>query len=366
MTERRTPRRKRSRAAAGQQEEPPPDAPPPRPHRLAPLAVAAFLALVYGFYYLNRLPEARPIAAGTKWQIEAGEQLRLQGVKAGTALQLNFSEAAAAKLSFPEGTRRLPDPVAGDPGSVATTGLELGLFNAQKENAEIRVSIEPEGGARRANLLLEPHRPDPQLHSLTLGSEDSALRVELGIVPNPDVPEHGRIQIGDAVLEEAALLVPRGKRFTIGLRADQLAGLRKEVGEYVDGRQRLDVEAVEIGTPLEGELERRSLACGAARGKVLWQRLVPGLAPRDCRAGRVTVTGLDLADGAQVMLQGTGYLVREGKTETWRGFSDLWQNDGVKLIMGPLMAGLGAWILYVLRNLAFVRFVRRSFGRGES
>jgi len=361
MTERRTPRRRRTRPPAGQAEDP-----PPRPHRLAPLAVAAFILLVYGFYYLNRLPEARAIAGGTKWQVETGEQLRLQGVKAGTALQLNFSEAAAAKLSFPQGTRRLPDPVMGDPGSVAATGIEVGLFNAQKENAEIRVTLEPEGGMKRATLLLEPHRPDPQLHSLTLGSEDATLRVDLGVVPNPDLPEHGQIQLGDEVLEDAAFVVPKGKRFTIGLRADQIAGLRKEVGEYVDGSQRLEVEAVEIGTSFEGDLERRALACGAARGKVLWQRLVPGLAPGDCRAGRVTVTGLDLADGAEVVLQGTGYLVRDGKTETWQGFRDLWQNDGVKLIMGPLMAGLGAWILYVLRNLAFVRFVRRSFGRGDS
>jgi hypothetical protein len=364
MTERPTPRRRRSRPPAGQPDDPPADAPPPRPHRLAPLAVAAFLLLVYGFYYLNRLPEARAIAGGTKWQVETGEQLRLQGVKAGTALQLNFSETAAAKLSFPEGTRRPPDPVMDDPGSVATAGLEVGLFNAEKENAEIRVSLEPEGGARRATLLLEPHRPDPQLHSLTLGSEDAALRVDVGIVDNPDVPD-GQIRVGDDVLQDAAFVVPRGKRFTIGVRADQLAGLRKEVGEYVDGSQRLEVEAVEIGTPFEGQFERRALACGAVRGKVLWKRLIPGLAPRDCKAGRVTVTGLELAPGAQVTLQGTGYLVSDGKTETWQGFRDLWQNDGVKLLMGPVMAGFAAWILYVLRNLAFVRFVRRAFGRGE-
>jgi hypothetical protein len=364
MTEKPPSKGKRSRSRTLQRGDAAPEAPPPRPHRLAPLAVAAFILLVYGFYYLNRLPEARPIAGGTRWQVEAGEQLRLQGVKAGTVLQLNFSETAAAKLSFPQGTRRLPDPVAGDPGSVAATGLELGLFNAQKENAEIRVSVEPEGKAR-ATLLLEPHQPDPRLRSLTLFSEDSALRVDLSVIPNPDAAEHGQIQIGNDVVEEAALRVPRGQRFTIGVRADQLGGLRKEVGEYVDGSQKLDVEAVEIGTPFEGEFERRAMACGAARGKILWQRLVPGLAPRDCRAGRVTVTGFDLAGGVQLVLQGTGYIVKEGKTETWQGFRDLWQNDGVKLLMGPIMAGLGAWILYVLRNLAFIRFLRRSFGRGE-
>lgn len=364
MTENAPSTRKRSRSRASKRGNAV-EAAPPRPHRLAPLAVAAFVLVVYGFYYLNHLPEARPIAGGTKWQIEAGEQLRLQGVKAGTVLQLNFSETAAAKLSFPQGTRRLPDPVTGDPGSVATDGLELGLFNAQKENAEIRVSVEPEGKAR-ATLIVEPHRPDPRLLALTLGSEDAALRVDLGIIPNPDSAEHGQIRIGGEILEETALRVPRGQLFTIGLRADQLAGLRKEVGEYVDGGQRLEVEAVEIGTPFEGEFERRAMACGAARGKVLWQRLVPGLAPRDCRPGRVAVTGLDLDGGAQLVLQGTGYLVKEGKTETWQGFRELWQNDGVKLLMGPIMAGFGAWILYVLRNLAFVRFLRRSFSRGES
>jgi hypothetical protein len=365
MTQKPSPKVKRPRSKAAKREDRADEAPPPRPHRLAPLAVAAFILLVYGFYYLNRLPEARPIPGGTKWQVEAGEQLRLQGVKAGNVLQLNFSEAAAAKLSFPPGTRRLPDPVAGDPGSVAEERLELGLFNAQKENAEIRISAEPDGEAR-ATLLIEPHRPDPQLLSLTLSSEDSALRVDLGIIPNPDAAEHGQIQIGTAVLEEAALRVPAGRRFTIAVRADQLGGLRREVGEYVDGSQRLDVEAVEIGTPIEDQFERRAMACGAARGKVLWQRLVPGLAPRDCRAGRVTVTGLDLGTGAQLALRGTGYLVEDGKIETWQGFRDLWQNDGVKLLMGPIMAGLGAWILYVLRNLAFIRFLRRSFGRGES
>lgn len=365
MTEKAPPKGKRSRSRAAKRGDSADEPPPPRPHRLAPLAVAAFILLVYGFYYLNRLPEARPIAGGTKWQVEAGEQLRLQGVKAGTALQLNFSETAAAKLSFPQDTRRLPDPVTGDPGSVAAAGLDLGLFNAQKENAEIRISVEPEGKAR-ATLIVEPHRPDPRLLSLTLGSEDAALRVDLSVVPNPDSAEHGQIRIGGDVLEEAALVVPRGQRFTIGVRADQLAGLRKEIGEYVDGSQRLEVEAVEIGTRFEGEFERRSMACGASRGKVLWQRLVPGLAPRDCRGGRVTVTGLDLTTGVQLALQGTGYIVKEGKTETWQGFRELWQNDGVKLLMGPIMAGLGAWILYVLRNLAFVRFLRRSFGRGES
>lgn len=324
--------------------------PPPKPPRrwLAPVALAVLALCIYFFYFLDHLPRAASIRPGTRWPVEPTEQLRLHGLKDGTVLRLNFSDAAAAKLSFPPGTRLAADGEAARPPSPGP--LEFNLFNAGRENAEIAVQISPSKG-ELATLVLEPRLPDPHLLSLRLRSEGAPLIVAVGIVGNPSATEHGQLQVGDEVLEEASLFVPAGAAFSIGLRTEQLAALRKEVGELEDGVQRLELSAVEIGTGAEDDFERRWLACGARRGRVLWQRPLPGLAIADCRPGRVSLVGLDFTGtGARADPHGAGFTVLDGTTQVWQGFREFRENDIVKALLGSLIVALLGWIVATIRG----------------
>jgi hypothetical protein len=322
----------------------PPSEPKPERRWRAPVALAAAAVLLlcgYAFYFLDHLPQAESIRPGTRWAVEPTEQLRLHGLEGGTVLRLNFASAAAAKLSFPAGTRLSAD--GGAERGPSGEPLELSLFNADRENSEIALEIRPPDGGR-ATLTVEPRSPDPNLLWLRVHSASAPLVVTAQVVVNPSADRHGELRFEDEALEDATATVPAGAVFSLGLRTEQLGALRKEVGTLDDGVQKLELSAVEIGTEAAGDSDRRWLACGARRGRVLWQRPRPGLKIADCGPGWVSLAKLDLTErGALVDPQGAGYTVRDGETRWWQGFRDFRENNIVAALLGLAVASLTAW-----------------------
>ena len=320
-----------------------------RPRWLAPVAVVALAAGAYAFYFLDHLPQASLLHPGTEWHVESGEQLRLHGLPAGDALQLNFAGRASARLSFPPGTRLLADPGAEQAGETGSAGFQFDLFNVDKENAQIKVRMAP-GPNARASLSVQPSLPDPKLYAVTLRSDDAPVAVEIGIVPNPDVASHGQIQRGGAVLDAASLVVPAGAPVTIGILTDPQPFFRAEVGGLVDGSQRLAVDGVEIGTASPAGFARRWAACGAPDRTILWKRLLPALAPGDCAPGWLAVTGLDLGARVGLRFEGSGFTVSEGETDNWKGFAEFQKNEIVKAVLGSLVLAFVGWVALTIRG----------------
>jgi hypothetical protein len=140
--------------------------------------------------------------------------------------------------------------------------------------------------------------------------------------------------------------LPAGSGFELGIAAADLPDLSVEPGRVDGDSGGFPLRALEIGRGGE----RSALACGAAAGRLLWRRLVPAVRTSDCAAGRLTLAGLRLDQGAAASLDGSGFTVRNGRANLWRGFGEFRQNDVVRTALGFLLAGLVGWAFVRLRG----------------
>lgn len=328
----------RSRKSARTQAGPKGAGPIPRPtFRLIALAVAILAACVYAFYYLDHLPQAEIVRSGESWKVDPGEQLRLHGMTGGTALSFNLREPGALKLSFDRGTIRQGHPTG------TARGYEFSLFNILDENLTGTIALSPASPEARSTLRIAPSRPDPRFLELAVSSPDAPLTVSFGVVLDSSLAEHGRIVAAGErdALHSIRLVVPPGAAFRIGVPREQLDGLIVESGT---------IAGFEIGSGSEEDFERRAMVCGADRGRLLWQRIVPDVGASDCVPGRIEIERISLGDGVELAVAGAGFTVRDGTTSAWRGFRDFRQNDVVKALISALLVALIGWVILVVRR----------------
>jgi len=311
---------------------------------LIPLALFLLVVVIYLFYYLDHLPQSETIKSAEVWRASPREQLRLHGMPAGPAIFANLREAGTATLSFEPGATLLPDVVQNRPQPLTGRRFAFSLANATGENVTFDVRLSPASPEARSTIVLESDRPDTQSILLTISSPDSPLRVDATVVPNSQLEQHGQIQWERETLHNVSLVVPRGRTFTIGLPSLHFDTLLIETG---------DLSAVEIGSEFDGDFERKSIVCGARRGMILWQRLLPDIRLSDCGPGRVSVESFGLNDGVELKLAGPGFTTRDGATHYWAGFRKLRENDVVKSLVSALLVALIGWVIFVVRRKAW-------------
>lgn len=308
---------------------------------LIPVALIVFAACAYLFYYLDSLPQAETIGREQKGSAHSGDQLRLHGMTRGEALHLDIRQAARIRVSFGLGATLLPDPARGPAQPSGASGLLVRLVNIEPEVSWISIRLSPDRTGERSTLILEPSSPDRSYLTLRLRSEDTSMTIDMGTIPRPGEGEHSRILVNGAAIATASLLVPAGTPVTLGIRTGNLGALDLRAG---------DVTGAEIGSAADGDFERQWMVCGSARRRILWQRPIPRVETADCEAGRLSIAQLNIADGIEVVAEGTGFTARDGVTTVWQGFRTFRLNAVVQALLSALLVGLAGWVILVVRR----------------
>ena len=307
------------------------------------LALAAYL-----FYYLDNLPRSVPIKADQNWTAGPGQALRLNGYAPGPLLTFEIADPTIVKLSFGPGAKLQPDADSPDLPVTAAQPLLFDLVNVERENASISISAEP-GAA--STLVIEPVRADATYIMLRIRVEGAPVDAAFQTFPNPSARQHGHLQLGqDIALEQARVTIPPGVTFTLGL-SSKLSHLRIDPGSAdQNGDPRLGLRGLEIGDLADDTFQRRWAACGAPPGTILWKRPIPGFSAADCRPDRLSIHAVGIENGLTLALAGSGFVVRDGTTETWPLFRQFINNQLVRAAMGVLIAGLISWAFLALRG----------------
>jgi len=308
----------------------------------------ALVLVAYLFYYLDSLPQSVQVKADQPWTAGPGQALRLNGYAPGPLLTFEIADPTIVKLSFDAGAKLWPD--ADSPNLPAANGQPLlfDMVNVERENASI--SISAQRGAV-STLVMEPVQPDRAYMTLRIHVEGAPVDVTFQTFPSPSARQHGHLQLGsNSILEQAKVTIPPGVAFTLGL-STKLNNLRVDPGiADKNGTPQLALRGLEIGDIADEAFERRWAACGAPPGKVLWVRPIPRFSPADCRPDRLSVNAFRIEKGVTVGLAGSGFVVRDGTTETWPGFREIIDNQLVQTAMGVLLAGLVSWAFLAIRG----------------
>ena len=328
----------------------------PRPW-LIPLAVLLLAAAGYAFYYLDNLPQAGPIESDVAWSTKTGEKMRLNGLSPGPLLELHARRPVSATLSFDRGTW-VGDTTLGRHDEEKAAPFALALNVIERESATIGIRLLDAPADTPISLNVVPRLRQGNFFELSLVSEGAPMAVDVSLGLSHSIDDHSVVQIGDRQIEPPTIIVPAGKRFRIGMVTEDLPAFAAQIGRYGEEEEledlgpRLELRSVEIGRNQVGAFEPTRLACGSLP-RILWQRLLPGVALSDCEAGRIAAVDLKLEpERVNLGVAGTGFTVQDGTTKTWEGFRLFRQNDIVKGVLGTIVAGLIGWAFVVIRSRA--------------
>lgn len=339
-------RRRRSPGPAAVDEA---GSPKPRRSWLLALAAAFLLSLTaYAFHYLDSLPQAIAVDPRIAWRAEAGRDMRLEGVAPGSVLAFDLRGPAAASLSFGKGARLEPDPDL-PPGLGLAGGAHL--YAAADENVSLAVTLT--GGGGRGILHIASGLYGDEYQWLRLSSQGAGLSLDLGAIPGTREQAHSYIGLGsaEAPVQSARVTLPAGASVQLRLAVADSGRLKAEPAHPERGMDGFPLRALETGRGGGSGFERLSMACGASPGTLLWRRPLPAIRSGDCADGHLAVTAFALDKGAAAAaLEGSGFVVTDGRTNLWQGFREFRQNDVVKTALGFLLASLVGWAFVRLRG----------------
>lgn len=334
----------------------------PKPASLGLKAVAgaAFLAAAGSTFWLMNLPVASRIEP---WTVAPGEALSLirpGAAKApaggpiplftfqapvGKAVGLRFSDAA------PDATTRglltaLGFAVADGAGPVSWLTQDGGT-----SRATIEVALRPTGPRPTVTLALTG---DQEVAELALKSTDATLDVAMraplmdqaGPAASLKIGEAEPIQIGAGGAFPIAVQAAAGSDVTFHFDGGAAGAARIRWGSSVDARHSLTalpVAALQVGAP---DGPARLYACGAGPKDIAWTTTKVSRAA--CKP-LLQVQGMTLTPSADanVRLQGTAYLARDGEAETLP-LKKITDNPFAALLLGAAGAALGRWCWTVL------------------
>jgi hypothetical protein len=338
-----------------------PAKPPPRPPPSLGLRVfagVAFAAAAALTFWLMNLPVASRIEP---WTVAPGEALSLIApagtpsagaiplftlqAPVGKAVGLRFSDAA------PDGPTRgllmaLGFPVAAGPGPVSWLTGDGGT-----SRATIEVRLRPTGPRPTVTLAVTG---DQELAELALKATDGALDVAMHAPlmdkPGPNaslkIGEAAPIQIGGGGALPVAVEAAAGSDVTFHFDGAAAGAARIRWGSSLDTRHSLTalpVAALRVGAP---DGPARLYACGAGPKDISWTTTKVSRAA--CKP-LVQVQGMTLSPSADanVRLQGTAYLAKDGEAATLP-LKKVTDNPLAALLLGAAGAALGRWCWKVL------------------
>lgn len=356
---------------------------PPKPLGLlvfnALVAAMAFLAGAWFYLYVDRIPIARTVTAehvvakpGTALMMDGlapgpllsinlrgGGRLRFEVEKGGAVIDPTADDLAAAPAAEPFGGasgRTILDLYKAGTGNA---GVDLELRGKRRMGVEL-VPIPPENG--RNGFLITPRGGNILAHALMIAGGD-------GVAGQMILMAGGRATQWD----EATIAIPDGGTARV-LADDPADGARRstvielpvfpENSPIMSGI--LPLSSVAVGNVSSSKFT--DLLCGsAADGDKRFRPLVfPAVTAAGCRPNALSISALDPFGQASFDAAGTAFVVKDGKTEYWKGLALMIDNP---LISGALKAvvvlPLLAWAGLAFKAL-FEALWRRSRGTAGS